>query len=280
MSSFLDDIVQLKYNEVQEQLEAEPLDELQRKIEDVGPVLDFATAIRTPKVPGPLALIAEIKKSSPSAGEIIPNFDPVAIADAYAHAGASAISVLTDTVYFKGKLSYIEIVKKATDYKIPILRKDFIIDSYQVWQSRAYGADAILIILSIVTETQAKVIYRQAMELGLHVVVEAYTAEEVRLALRLGAPIIGFNNRNLSTLEVNLDNTRWLSFQLPQNWSGTIISESGIKDQDDLKRMYENGANAVLIGESLLRAGITAYGTDSYRMLRQIARIFQLAFEN
>jgi len=195
-------------------------------------------------------IIGEIKKTSPSAGNIIKNYNPVEIASLYKNAGINALSVLTEKKYFEGELEHISLIKKSI--KLPILRKDFIIDPYQVIQSKYYKADAILIIMSILSFEQAKEIVDTAKKYKLDTLIEIHDKSEINNALKLESLIIGINNRNLKTLETNLDNIEYLSKEIPKKF--TIVAESGIKNKNDIKFCNKCGIYNFLIGESLLKS--------------------------
>ena len=200
--------------------------------------------------PDDLALIAEVKKASPSAGVIVESFDPVAVAKNYARAGAEAISVLTDEQFFQGKLEYLEQIRAVVN--VPLLRKDFILDEVQIAESAAAGADAILLIVAALPDDQLQRLLDAAAVYQLDVLVEVHTLAELDRALETDARIIGINNRNLATFEVDLGVTEELSEQVP---SGIVlVSESGIKSAEDVARVKACGVNAVLIGEALMRA--------------------------
>jgi indole-3-glycerol phosphate synthase len=196
------------------------------------------------------AIVAEIKRASPSVGLIVPHLDPAEIARAYEAAGADAISVLTEADHFLGDLAYLDVARKATS--LPILRKDFLNTAYEVVQSAAYGADAILVIVAGLTDQQLADMLLQADIYALDVLVEVHTEDELRRALEIGATLLGINNRNLHTFETDLAVTEEL---LPLVPAGTVvISESGVKSRADVRRLVEHGARGVLVGESLMRA--------------------------
>jgi indole-3-glycerol phosphate synthase len=199
---------------------------------------------------GHINLIAEIKRSSPSQGVIRNDMDPVRISLAYNAAGASAISVLTDERFFDGKLEYIKMVKDRVT--IPVLRKDFIIDEYQVYQSAAAGADAILLIANILTQEELSRYYSLARDLGMDVLMEVHNAEEVEKALSTPATIIGINNRDLTDFNVDISVTQQLIRLIPEN--KIIVSESGIETYEQVMFLKSLGVNAVLIGETFMRA--------------------------
>lgn len=196
-----------------------------------------------------LSVIAEIKKASPSAGIIREQFNPTEIATSYIHAGAQALSILTDEKYFQGSLTYIEHVRPLTP--IPILRKDFLIDPYQLFEARAAGADAVLLIVAALTPQQLQSLLAQADELELDALVEVHTPPEMMIAIEAGARIIGMNNRSLETFQIDLAATEHLAPLAP---SGTIlVSESGLRTPDDLQRMIRAGVQAVLVGTHFMK---------------------------
>lgn len=210
----------------------------------------FQTAIqKTPEEPG-LRLIAEVKKASPSAGTIAEAFDPVAIGTTYAAAGASAISVLTDEKYFQGRLDYMTRVRE--EVPVPVLRKDFIVHEAQIWEAAVAGADAILLIVAALRQDELVRLLDIAHTYQLDVLVEVHDLPELERALETEARIIGINNRNLKTFEVDLETTERLSEQVPDGI--VLVSESGIKTRDDARLVESWGADAILVGESLMRA--------------------------
>ena len=197
-----------------------------------------------------IAVIAEIKKASPSLGIIQPNFDPVAIAKAYTEGGATCLSVLTDQHFFQGDPTYIQAVKAVSP--LPVLRKDFIIDAYQIYESKVLGADAILLIVAALKDSELKKFYNLANKLELDVLVEVHDEQELKRALALNPPCIGINNRNLKTFEVNIQTTLELLPKIPKEL--LVISESGIHNTEDIQKLCENGVYAFLIGEALMRS--------------------------
>jgi indole-3-glycerol phosphate synthase len=198
---------------------------------------------------GKLALIAEVKKASPSAGVIVESFDPVAVARNYARAGVEAISVLTDERFFQGHLSYLEMIRGAVPQ--PILRKDFILDPLQIMEAAVAGADAILLIVAALKQDQLNSLLETAVTYQLDALVEVHTLPELERALESAAQIIGINNRNLATFEVDLSVTEKLSEEVPEEI--VLVSESGIRTAEDLARIKACGVDAVLIGEALMR---------------------------
>ncbi len=197
-----------------------------------------------------VAVIAEVKKASPSAGDIVADFNPLSQAREYARGGAHALSVLTDEKYFKGHLAYLHQIRREID--LPLLRKDFIIHELQVYESVVAGADAILLIVASLTDSQLNSLYNLAKSCQLDVLVEVHDLREMERALDLGVDMIGINNRNLKTFEVDLATTEALSEEIPNDV--VAISESGIKSGADVRRMRACGMNAVLVGETLMRA--------------------------
>ncbi len=226
-----------------------PLGELQRMALEQPSPLDLASALRGDRI----QLIAEVKKTSPSRGVIRPDFNPVEIAQTYASNGASAISVLTEARYFQGNLDHLKDVRNALGNKsLPLLRKDFICDPYQVYESRAYGADSLLLIVAILTPEKLEALLGLSHELKMSCLVEVHNEAELEIALRSGARIIGINNRDLQTFTVDLAVTERLRPLIPPD--RIVVSESGIKDRNDIESMRKWGVDAVLIGESLMSA--------------------------
>jgi indole-3-glycerol phosphate synthase len=244
----LDDIVKNKIEELAETKRKAPLEEVKKKAVLQPEALNFAECLKTDRV----SIIAEVKKASPSLGVIRKVFNPVEIAKIYAANGASAISVLTETKYFTGSLEYVSRIKKATHASIPILRKDFIIEPYQVYESRAAGADAILLITAILKASRLRELIHLAHELGLQCLVETHSEPEILVALDSGARIIGINNRDLSTFTVDINTTLRLSQMVPKGC--LAVSESGIRTRQDIEILRRHGVKAVLIGERLMSA--------------------------
>lgn len=216
---------------------------------------DFLAALRQPRA-GDVALIAEVKKASPSAGVICPDFDPVRIAKEYEAAGASCLSVLTDEKFFQGSLDYLRQIRAAV--KLPLLRKDFIIDERQILEATEWGADAILLIVAILDDARLKHFHTLATEAGLAVLVEVHDEEELDRAMALGASLIGVNNRNLKDFKVDLATTERLAAKLfasPATPHALLVAESGIHTRADVQRLKSCGAGAILVGESLMRSG-------------------------
>jgi indole-3-glycerol phosphate synthase len=216
---------------------------------------DFLAALRQPRR-GDIGLIAEVKKASPSMGVICKDFDPMRIAKEYEAAGASCLSVLTDEKFFQGSLDYLRQIRAAV--KLPLLRKDFIIDERQILEAIEWGADAILLIVAILTDEQLAKFHSLASEAGLAVLVEVHDAEELERALKISPALIGVNNRNLKTFKVDLATTEILVAKLREskNAAGSLlVAESGINSRADVERLKKCGAGAILVGESLVKQG-------------------------
>jgi indole-3-glycerol phosphate synthase len=218
----------------------------------------FAHTLRSAARP---ALICEVKKASPSKGVIRDDFDPVQIAHAYEKGGAACLSVLTDGPGFQGSLAIFEQVRAATD--LPLLRKDFMIDPLQVRQARAYGADAILVILAMTDDSVSRALIKEADTLGMDVLVETHDATEMQRAIDLGATLIGINNRDLRTFDTTLETFERVALNAPEN--AVLIAESGIVSNADIERLSQAGANAYLIGESLMRQDDVTAATRQMR---------------
>jgi len=216
---------------------------------------DFLAAIRSPRR-GDVALIAEVKKASPSAGIICPDFDPVRIAREYEAAGASCLSVLTDEKFFQGSLEYLRQIREAV--KLPLLRKDFIIDERQILEAIEWGADAILLIVAILEDQQLRDYQALASAAGLAALVEVHDEAELDRAMAVGASLVGVNNRDLKTFKVDLATTERLAAKLraaPGGQSSLLVAESGINSRADVERLRACGSSAILVGESLMRSG-------------------------
>lgn len=246
MPTILDKIVAVKRSEVTALLPR--AEELRARAAARTDFRDFAGALASRP---PVALIAEVKKASPSAGIIQPNFDPVRIAGLYEHAGASAISVLTDREFFQGKLEYLAAIRSAV--RLPVLRKDFIIAELQIHEAVAYGADAVLLIAAILDDTQLREFRAVAEHLRVAALVEVHDETELDRALTAGASLIGINNRNLATFTVDLATTEKLAARIPPD--RLIVAESGLHTRADVERVAKAGARAILVGESLMRSG-------------------------
>ena len=245
----LEKIVADNLEELEARKRSFPLAELRRAVLAQPPPLDFASALRGDC----LQLIAEVKKASPSSGVFRPDFNPVEIAQTYASNGASAISVVTEARYFQGSLNYLRDIRNALENKrLPLLRKDFLCDPYHVYESRAYGADALLLIVAILKREKLEELLGLSHQLGIGCLVEVHNQAELEIALNSGAQVIGINNRDLSTFTVDLTITERLRPLIPQD--RIVVSESGIKNRGDVKKLRQWGVDAVLIGESLLSA--------------------------
>jgi indole-3-glycerol phosphate synthase len=245
-SSILERIFAAKRAELETERAAMPLEAIREAARRAPAPRDFLAALRACRP----AIIAEIKRASPSKGDILPGLDPAAVARDYELSGAAAISVLTDR-HFKGSLEDLRTVREAVD--VPLLRKDFIFDSYQLYQARAAGADCILLIAAMLKERDLHALYATARELGLQALVEVHNEDELRAAERAGAEIVGINNRDLHTFVTDIAVTE----RLLAGYSGAalVVSESGIDTPEDIRRLDRAGARAFLIGESLLRGG-------------------------
>jgi indole-3-glycerol phosphate synthase len=201
---------------------------------------------------GEVSLIAEVKKASPSAGVIREDFDPVALAKTFESAGAAAISVLTDEKFFQGKISYLKAIKEAVN--IPVLRKDFIIDESQIYEARLNGADAVLLIVRLLDDAQLAAFLRITKDLGMQALVEVHAAEELKRVLKTNAKMIGINNRDLNDFSVNFNTTLDLIKHHPKIKGKIIVSESGIKNKQDVAKLKKAGVRGILVGESLMRS--------------------------
>jgi indole-3-glycerol phosphate synthase len=247
MSTILDRIVTAKRQEI-ERLRAEFSEsQMEARLADAPPVRDFRAALE--RGPG-IGIIAEVKKASPSAGVLRADFDPVAIARIYEANGASALSVLTDEPFFQGHLAYLSAIRQAV--QPPVLRKDFILDRYQIVQARVAGADAVLLIAEILGPSELPALLKQVHEMGMEALVELYDRENLPRVLDAGATIVGINNRDLRNFVTSLDHTLDLLPAIPKDIC--VISESGIRTRADMLRLEQAGVKAVLIGETFMRA--------------------------
>jgi indole-3-glycerol phosphate synthase len=244
--TILDKILATKKREVERDKQKVKLSCLMECIARRQVPLDFAAALKGEGI----KLIAEVKKASPSKGVLRPYFDPMALAKTYADSGAAAISVLTDAEYFQGSPEHLAAIRQTVS--LPLLRKDFIYDEYQIYESAAYGADALLLITAILEPKQLAKMLTISLKLGLGCLVEVHDKDELTIALDSGAEIIGINNRNLKTFEIDVNTTRRLRPMVPEN--NIVVSESGISRREDIKKLEEWGVDAVLIGEALVSA--------------------------
>ncbi len=243
----LDEIVEAKAEDLTRRKQSMPLSELQ-KLGSKGSKKDFASGLKGDDI----RLIAEVKMASPSRGVLRTDLDPVELARTYAQNGAAAISVLTEERYFGGNLEHLAAIGEALD-NIPLLRKDFIFDPYQAYESRASGASALLLIVAILSHSELSELLSLSHELGLMCLVEVHNRAELEQAIMSGAQIIGINNRDLKTLAVDLETTRRLRPLIPQD--RIVVSESGIQDRGDVQKLRKWGVDAMLVGEALVTAG-------------------------
>lgn len=243
----LNKIMAQKREEVEQRKKSLPLSCLKELIAQGEATLDLALALEDTHT----RLIAEVKRASPSRGVLCPDFKPVELAKKYAHGGAAAISVLTETNYFEGSLNHLAAIRQEID--LPLLRKDFIFDPYQIYESRAYGADALLLIVAALSQEQLGEFLSLSHSLGLNCLVEVHNEGEVERALHSQARIIGINNRDLTTFTTDINTTRRLLPLIPQG--KIVVSESGIRSRSDVEKLKGWGVNAVLVGEALVTAG-------------------------
>lgn len=249
MSDILNKIIATKTIEVATAKAQKPLAVVQAEASTASPVRDFVASIRTKIANGQSAVIAEIKKASPSKGVIRVDFNPAEIAKSYEQGGAACLSVLTDVEYFQGSAEYLKEAREAC--KLPVLRKDFMIDTYQVYEARAMGADCILLIAAAIDLAKMRELETIAHDLGMAVLVEVHNGEELDLALQLDTPLLGINNRDLRTFEVTLDTTLGLLARIPKN--KIVVTESGIFTSDDVRLMRKNNVHTFLVGEAFMR---------------------------
>jgi indole-3-glycerol phosphate synthase len=250
MTDILDKIVAVKREEVAAAIQRKSLAAMRFDAENRVLTRDFVGALRAKITAGQPAVIAEIKKASPSKGVLRADFIPADIAQSYAEYGAACLSVLTDAQFFQGCIDYLKQARASC--QLPVLRKDFMVDAYQIYESRACGADAILLIAACLDDAQMKDFEQIARSLDMAVLVEVHDAAELERALQLKTPLIGVNNRNLKTFEVSLDTTLSLMRDIPAD--RLLVCESGIHSRDDVLRMGAAGVNAFLVGEAFMRA--------------------------
>ena len=256
MPTILDKIVATKHQEIQRAKAAVSIAELEKRLAAAPPARDFFAALAAGP---PCRLIAEVKKASPSKGVIREDFEPANIARIYQRHGARCISVLTDVEYFQGSLEYLRQVRAAVE--LPVLRKDFILDTYQVLEARAAGADAVLLIAECLDDEMLETLYASIIEHGMTPLVELYEPSNLPRVVGLGAKLIGVNNRDLRTFETDIEHTILLRNQIPSD--RVLVGESGIRTQDDVKRLEAAGVGAMLVGESLMRQPDIGAAVDS-----------------
>ncbi|MBY4596687.1 indole-3-glycerol phosphate synthase TrpC [bacterium BD-1] len=250
MSDILQTILRRKAEEVAERAARVSLRELSARCEGAPAPRGFAAALQAKVDAGLPAVIAEVKKASPSKGVIRPDFRPGEIAASYERGGAACLSVLTDVDFFQGADAYLQQARAAC--ALPVLRKDFVVDAYQVYEARVLGADCVLLIVAALGDAALAELSNLAMELGMDVLVEVHDIDELERALQVGAPLVGINNRSLRTFEVSLDTTLGLKPAVPAD--RLLVTESGIATREDVARMRAAGVHAFLVGESFMRA--------------------------
>lgn len=254
MSDILNKIIAVKREEIAAAIRQKPLAVVRADAESRVLTRDFVGAMRAKVAFGHPAVIAEIKKASPSKGVLRDDFIPADIAQSYAEHGAACLSVLTDRQFFQGQVDYLKQARASC--QLPVLRKDFMVDAYQIYESRAMGADCILLIAACLDDAQMADLEAIARGMDMAVLVEVHDREEAARALKLKTPLIGINNRNLKTFEVSLDNTLGLMKDMPELSANNrlVVTESGILSRDDVLRMGAAGVNAFLVGEAFMRA--------------------------
>ncbi|MES2511677.1 MAG: indole-3-glycerol phosphate synthase TrpC [Pseudomonadota bacterium] len=250
MSDILDKIVAVKREEIADAIKRKPLAVMREDAESRVLTRDFVAAIRNKIATGKAAVIAEVKKASPSKGVLRADFIPADIAQSYAEFGAACLSVLTDRQFFQGSVDYLKQARASCS--LPVLRKDFMVDAYQIYEARVMGADCILLIAAILDDQQMKDMEALARTLDMSVLVEVHDETELERALKLKTPLVGINNRNLKTFEVSLDATIKLSGRVPAD--RIVVTESGIATKADVKLMRDAKINAFLVGEAFMRA--------------------------
>jgi indole-3-glycerol phosphate synthase len=247
MTTILDQIVARKRLEIEEVKQKRPARELEANLGNAPPVRDFRAALNKA---AEFQIIAEVKKASPSAGVLRADFNPVSIARSFVEHGAACISVLTDEAFFQGSLAHLAAIRSAV--QVPLLRKDFIFDRYQLLEARLAGADAVLLIAEILDDGQLQFLFNEARDLDLQCLVELYDTENLTRVIDSGARLIGINNRDLRTFVTRLEHTLDLAHRVPGDCC--LVSESGIRDRQDILRLGQSGVRAALIGETLMRA--------------------------
>lgn len=247
MSDVLTRIVDHKRTEIEAARNRVSFEDLQRQLPGAPPVRDFVKSLRDH---GPVGLIAEVKKASPSAGLIRPDFDPVGIARAYEAGGAACISVLTDEKFFQGHLDFLRAIRQ--EVSIPVLRKDFILDRYQILEGRVAGADCVLLIAECLTDAELADLYGYTRELGMHALIELYDPENLPRVLKVAPELVGVNNRDLRSFKVDLGHSTRLRDQVPR--SILFVSESGIERRSDVETLQAGSVEAILVGETLMRS--------------------------
>lgn len=243
-------IIKRKEQEIDSRVKTKPIEQVIELAKDASPVRGFVDSMKARLAKGDPAIIAEIKKASPSKGLIREDFHPAEIAKSYEEGGASCISILTDIDFFKGSDAYLKQARAACS--LPVIRKDFIIDPYQVYESRMMGADCILLIVAVLDNMKLNQLYSLARALGMDVLIEVHDEEELLRSLPLGADLVGINNRNLRNFDTSLHTTIDLLPQIPEG--RIVVTESGIHNSEDITLMRENDVNAFLVGEAFMRA--------------------------
>lgn len=272
MATVLDDIIAGVREDLAKRQHEVPLDELKQRVSQVAPARDALAALRG-ATNSTVEIISEVKRASPSKGELSAIPAPAELASQYEAGGAALISVLTEERRFKGSLADLDAVREAVD--IPVLRKDFMVDEYQFWEARVHGADLVLLIVAALDDETLADFFKLTHDLGMNALVETHTPEEIERAIALGAKIVGVNVRNLKTLEVDKANFARLAQKLPQE--AIIVAESGVAHADDVAEYASYGAQAVLVGEALVKSGDPSQAVASFRAAGEKARACYLA---